>query len=368
MKFSVTVGELARALGLIGGVVSVKTTIPILTHVLIKTSEGRVSLTATDLERECTAEAPAEIVDPGTDVFHGAVLKSIVSSLPKAATLTISRVPGEGRALLVCSRARYRVGTLEAEDFPTAKVADGISFKIDAKKFRALLESTIGSASSESTRYYLCGVYLHIAHGALVAVSTDGHRLCKRSMDVPAGATELPGAIIPSASVTTLMALLEGIEGDVTMWVTKSRLWLRTPHAEFSTSLINGNYPDYGRVIPQFNGSAATLPSADFCAAVERAANALPDTKIVVAGLRIGDDGLFVEVGPRGEEAAIEHIEAECHQTGADIGFNSKYLAAMTKVWGGAPIDMHVGGAGDPAVFTSKAIPEQLYVIMPMRR
>lgn len=368
MKFTVTVGELARALGLVGGVVSSKTTIPILTHVLVKAlSDNRISITGTDLERECTSEAPAEIAEPGVEVLQGSVFKTIVNALPKAASLTVS-TDGSGRALLTSSRGRYKLATLDAADFPEAKPAEGAPFKVDAKKLRAILEATLGSVSTESTRFYLCGIYLHIADGALVAASTDGHRLCRRSMDLPAGAEGIPGVIIPTMGATTMIALLDGIDGDVTAWITPARMWIRTPQAEFSTALINGRYPDYQRVIPEYNGAAATISGAELCAAVERAAATMPEAKVVSAGLTSTADGLVIKVGPQDAEAAVEQVDAEFHAEGGEVAANSRYLAAMTKVWGDAPIEIHMSSQSDPLVFTSKAIPEQLYILMPMRR
>lgn len=367
MRFSVTVGELARALGLVSGVVEAKTTIPILTHVLVKALPGsRVQITGTDLERECIASVPAEVSAIGSAALPGGILKSVVTALPKAAELAIA-LTDNGRVTLTTSRARFAMSVLQPEDFPEAKERDGIGFKIDAKKLAAILEATIGCASNEESRWHMCGVYLHVSDGALVAVATDMHRLCKRVMDLPAGAEAMPGIIISTKAVLTIVSLLGSADGDVSLWITPQRLWIETPQADFSTALINAQYLNYRSAIPQYNGSAATFSGVELCAAVERAAATLPDAKVVAASIISKPEGLFIEVGPRGSETAVEHIDAE-FAVEAEIAANTKYLAAMTKVWGTAPIEVHVVGPGQPIVFTSKALPEQLYMIMPLRR
>lgn len=367
MKFTATVGEISRALGLVAGVIATKTNIPILTYVLVKTDGNRITITGTDLERECTASAPAEVNKAGVEALPGSILKDLLGKLPKAGNVTIECVKA-GRANVTSGRGRFALATLDAADFPEARAAAGAPFKIDAKNLRAILEATIGSASTESTRFYLCGVFLHVLDGALAAASTDGHRLCRRSMDLPTGAENIPGVIIPTAGVNTILALLDSIEGDVEVTVSESRIWLKTPAADFSTALINGRFPDYQRAIPQFNGATATFSGPELCAAVERAATTLPEAKAIGAGLLPTPHGIEIKVGPDGAEAAVEHIDAEFHSAASEVAANAKYLAAMTKIWGDAPIDLHITGPGGPLVFTSRKLPECLYVLMPMRR
>lgn len=367
MKFTATVGEISRALSAVSGVVATKTTIPILTHVLVEAKDSRVTITGTDLERECTSGSPAEVLETGVEVLPGGILKDLIGKLPKAGNVTIETTDA-GRVRVTSGRGRFALSSLGAEDFPEAKEPEGASFKIDAKSFRTILEATVGSVSTESTRYYLCGVFLHVLDGALAAVGLDGHRLCRRSMDLPEGAENISGVIIPTMGVTTILSLLDGIDGDVDLCVSRSRIWLKTPAAEFSTALINGTFPDYQRAIPQFNGAAATFSGPDLCAAVERAATTLPEAKAIGAGLLPTPDGIVIKVGSDGAETAVEHIDAEFHGKAEEVAANAKYLAAMTKIWGDAPIDLHITDRGGPIVFTSKAVPTALYVIMPMRR
>lgn len=369
MKFTATVGEFLRALNLVGSVVPTKATIPILSHVLLKAMpDNRVSVVGTDMERECATDAQAEVEEIGSVTVPGSILKGIVSCLPKAGNLTLSIESG-GRVSILSGRGRFAMSYLNAEDFPSVKPAEGQSLAIDAKKFRAILEATVGSASTEETRFYLCGVFLHVYDGALVAVSTDGHRMCFRSMDLPAGAEAgLAGVIIPTSSVNTLITLLEGCDGEVSAWITQARMWVQTPQATFSTALINGQYPDYRRVVPRYNGAAATVAGAELAAAIERAAETRPDAKAVGAGLSVSREGITITAGPAGAETAIEQIDAEYHADAEEVAANAKYLANMTKIWGNAPIDIHFTGRGAPLVFTSKALPEQTYIIMPMKR
>jgi len=364
MKFSATVADLVKALALVAGVVENRTTIPIISHVLIRAQDGRVTISSTDLERECTAIVPAEITAHGETTVSCSIFKSIVDKLPKSGTLTFSVAE---RATLTFGRSRFALQTLNPEDFPLSKPPEGTSFAVDCKKLSDLLSAAIESVSTETTRFYLCGVYLHTRADGLCAASTDGHRLIRRTMPLPEGAENIPGGIVPTKGVRLLISLLDSVDGQATVWLSNSRLWLRVASAEFSTALISGTYPDYERVIPRKSDPAITFIGQEFAAAVERAAATAPEAKVVTAGLTPTPDGLVIKVGVGGQDTAVEHIEGEYHREAREVGANAKYLAAMTKVWGTAPISMQLGDPGDPILFTSTALPEQLYVLMPMR-
>lgn len=368
MQFTANVGDILRALNLVSTVVQARSTIPIVTHVLIRATSGLVTIVGTDLDRECSTAAPADVEKEGAATVPASILRGIVSKLPKSGTLKVELDSKKSRVSVVSGRGRYALSTLPAEDFPEANTAEGSNFQIDARRFRALLEATIGSVSTEETRYYLRGVFLHIYDGGLVAVSTDGHRLCLRSMDLPAGAESIPGIIIPASAVNTLLTLLDGVDEDVSAWVTGARMWVKTPQAVFATRLIDGTYPDYRRVIPRSDGPAITICGIEFASAIGRAMETAPETKAVAAGLVCTPDGMKISVGQHGEETAVEHIDGEFRADAPDVAANARYLVAMTKAWGDAPIDIHIPDQGGPILFTSKDLPEQTYVIMPMRR
>lgn len=366
MKFSATVSDLVKALALVAGVVESRTTIPIISHVLIRAQDGRVTVSSTDLDRECTAVVPAEITAHGATTVSCSILKSIVDKLPKSGTLTFSVAD---KATLSFGRSRFALQTLNPEDFPLSKPPEGTSFNVDCKKFSELLSAAIESVSTETTRFYLCGVYLHTRADGLCAASTDGHRMIRRTMPLPDGAENIPGGIVPTKGTRLLISLLDSADGQATVWLSNSRLWLRIASAEFSTALISGTFPDYERVIPRKGDPAITFIGQEFAAAVERAAATVPEAKAVAAGLSPTPEGLIIRVGMDGHDTAVEHIEGEFHAgTKSEVKINAKYLSAMTKVWGTAPISMQVSDPGSPVLFTSTAVPEQLYVIMPMQR
>lgn len=367
MKFSINAADLVKTLNIVAGIIEARNTIPMLSHILVTAIDGRIEITGTDLDRYCVAETAAEVEEMGAEVIPAGIFKDIVSRLPKAATVTLT-TGNEGRVSLQAGRGRFALSTLNAADFPSMKPVGGSPFTISAKAFRAIFEATIGSVSTEETRFYLNGVYLHNCRGALRATSTDGHRMAWRSMDLPAGAENIPGMIVPTKSVHTLMTILEAAEGDVTVWATDARLWVHAKDIRFSSGLVQGQFPDYERAVPRFNGAAATFNGQEFAAAVERAAAALPDAKAVPAGLLPTPDGLVIKTGERNADTAVEHVETEFHEEAPETTVNSKYLVAMTKVFGTAPISMHITNPSSAVAFTSKAIPEQLYVIMPLRR
>lgn len=366
MKFSVTAGELLRVLNFVGSVVEKKTTIPILTHFLIEADAQRVKITGTDLERECIAETAAEIAESGIEAINAGLLRDLVSRIPKAATITLETIR-EGVVRLSFGRSRFSLQALDIEGFPLVKAAEGSSFDINAKQFAALLEATVATVSTAETRWFICGVHIHEREGALYAASTDDHRLTVRSMALPKGAEGMPAVTLPAKSVHTMLSLLQSVDGDVLVNLTASRMWLTLPGVQFSTGLINGKYPNYQRAIPQYGPPAATFSGDEFRAAVDRAEKALPEATAVVASLTATTDGIVIKTGARGADVAIEHVDAEVHaETETEVSANAKYLSEMTKAWGSHPISLHV--TAGPLVFTSRALPEQLLIIMPCVR
>lgn len=367
MKFSANIADVAKALALAGGVVESRTTIPILNHLLIRAEAGQVSIIGTDLERECTAMLDAEIAEAGAATVTCSILRSIVDKLPKAGTINFATA--NERTAVSYSRSRYALDGLDVEGFPARKHAGGSQFDVGAKALADLLGAAVSCVSTEETRIYLCGVFLHTRAEGLCAASTDGHRLIRRWMPMPAGAEDIPHVIIPTKGVQTMIALLGSSDGTARVWVTRERIGLQIKGASFSTALINAEFPDYERVIPRDVGPSIAFLGQEFAAAVERAAATMPDAKVVPAGMTSTPEGLVIRVGPRDHDTAVEHVEGTFYLAPeAEVAANSKYLAGMTKVWGTAPIRMQLGHRREPILFTSEALPEQLVCIMPMKR
>lgn len=366
MKLTMDTAELADCLAHVKDCIIDKTTIPVLKNVLLTAEGGRLAARASSLDIECSSSAPAEVDVPGTLTVDGRRLHAIVADLPKGSTVTVEQ--DENLLLLKCGRAKCRMQTLPAQDFPAMQGFDGVTFNIPAPDFRALIAATLPSVSTEETRYYLNGVFLHILNGELVAVSTDGHRLCKRAMSLPEGAAGMASVIIPTKAAHLISALLNK-KGEAEVRVSDDRIMVTTSDAQVMSRVVDGTYPDYQRVIPRYNGASFVVDAGPLAAAVERARKAGldDDRKSVAVRFAAGDGGLSVSSTNSGFEAAHEVLDADVRDPSKVVGMNAVYVESVARVFGDVPLELHVEDEGTAVVFTSEATPSQLMVVMPMR-
>jgi len=369
MKFEAEAGQLSAALNAVKGCVVRGSTLPILAHVLLKSEAGKVSVTGTDLEREMTATFNANVAEGGAAVLNAEILFGIVKRLPKAANVTIE--PDGHRFKLTAHRSNYKLDALEADQFPqmSAIEAKETVFALPPAEISTMIRSTIGTVSREETRFYLCGIFLHVIGDKLIAASTDGHRLSYREMDAPEG-VEFSGIIIPTATANEIAAMVEKVEGDVSLSISQNRMSITVPGITLTSKLIDGSFPDYARVIPRLNGAALTVRPAHLAEAIERAAVVLTDSdrKAPPVGIVTTPNGINVLAGNGGADDATEEVDAEIHDTGVSTAARAQYFAQLLGVWPDVPVSLQFSNPNDPILITSKEVPAMKQVLMPMRR
>ena len=266
MRLVIERGELLRALGHVTSVVERRTTIPILSNVLLKASGQALELKATDLEREVIEEVRAEVGAPGAVTVPAHILHDIVRKLPDGSQVDIRRDAEKERLTLAAGQARFALQTLGPGGFPRPQCRRPRAhpFEVAAKDLKRLIDKTRFAISTEETRYYLNGIYLHIADAGktsmLRAVATDGHRLAQAELPRPKGAEGMPGVIIPRKTVHELHRLIEESADTVNVAVSASKVRFEIGSVTLTSKLIDGTFPDYGRVIPagQRQGDAAS--------------------------------------------------------------------------------------------------------------
>src|SRR5262245_46495786 len=275
MKVTVERAALLKSLGHVHRVVERRNTIPILANVLIKAEQSKLRLKATDLDLEITEAVPAEVGPPGATTVPAHMLYEIVRKLPEGTQISIES-SGE-RALLTirAGRSRFTLQTLPETDFPDLAAGDTAqTFKLTAADLKRLIEKTSFAISTEETRYYLNGIYLHPAATAnmptLRAVATDGHRLAQFELPLPAGAKGMAGVIVPRKTVGELQRLIEDNEAEITIELSQGKIRFTIGNVVLTSKLIDGTFPDYGRVIPQNNDKELIVDKKDFEAAVDR--------------------------------------------------------------------------------------------------
>lgn len=371
MRLVIERGELLRALGHVTSVVERRTTIPILSNVLLKASDSTISFKATDLEREVIEEAPASVETPGTLTVPAHMLHDIVRKLPDGAQVELQREAERERLTLTAGHSRFALQLLPAEDFPDIAVGPlPHTFEISSADLKRLIEKTRFAISTEETRYYLNGIYLHTAtrdDGAMLrAVATDGHRLAQVDLPLPSGAEGMPGVIIPRKTVNELHRLLEASAGAVNVSVSDTKVRFEIGTVTLTSKLIDGTFPDYARVIPQANDKELTVSNSDFMSAVDRVSTIASERGRAVK-LNVDGNKLVLSVNNPEGGSATEEIGVDYGASALEIGFNARYLLDIAGQLEGDQARFMLSDPGSPAMVRDSSDGGALYVVMPMR-
>ena len=373
MKLMIDRTALLRTLSHAQSVVERRNTIPILNNVKLDVANGRLSVAATDMEiglSESTAADPASEAGATTAPAH--TLHDIVRKLPEGAQVELALDQESERMIVRAGRSTFQLAVLPTEDFPS--LADGempIAFTMSARDLRTLIDRTRFAISTEETRYYLNGIYLHAAEhegvSVLRAVATDGHRLARAEAPLPSGAEEMPGVIVPRKAVGELRKLLdEAGDHDVSVSVSETKIRFAMDDVVLTTKLIDGAFPDYERVIPAGNDKYVQLDRQAFKDAVDRVSTiATEKSRAVKLALQPG----VITVSATNAEAgaASEEIEADYDADAMEIGFNSRYLLDIASQIEGDVAELAFADPAAPTILRDKADQSALYVLMPMR-
>ncbi len=371
MKITVERAELLKSLGRVHRVVERRNTIPILANVLIKAEGGKLSLKATDLDLEVTDTIAAEVAPGGATTVPAHMFYDIVRKLPEGAQIVIEGSGDRAVLSIRAGRSRFTLQTLPESDFPDLAAGEmSHSFKLAAADFKRLIDKTQFAISTEETRYYLNGIYLHAAGTAkastLRAVATDGHRLAQCELPLPEGAAGMPGVIVPRKTVNEVQRLIETGEGEVAIELSASKVRFTLGDVVLTSKLIDGTFPDYGRVIPLNNDKVLMVDKADFEAAVDRVSTVASERGRAVK-LSISGGKLVLSVTNPDSGSATEEIEVDYEAEPIDIGFNSRYLLDIAAQIEGEVAVLKLADPGSPTLIQDKDSKGALYVLMPMR-
>jgi DNA polymerase-3 subunit beta len=371
MKLVIERSELLRALGHVTSVVERRTTIPILSNVLLRATSQALELKATDLEREVVEQVPADIGASGAVTVPAHMLHDIVRKLPDGTEVEIVRDVERERLSITAGRSRFSLQTLPADDFPDLAAGEmSHTFNLDSEDLKRLIDKTRFAISTEETRYYLNGIYLHTAtrgkQGTLRAVATDGHRLAQVDLDRPKGAEGMAGVIIPRKTVHELHRLIEGSTVAVKIGVSTAKARFEIGTITLTSKLIDGTFPDYARVIPQANDKAMKVPNTQFMSAVDRVSTIASERGRAVK-LNISPDKLILSVNNPDGGSATEELPVEYNSTPLEIGFNARYLLDISGQIESDSLQFLLADPGSPTMVKDGSDDSALYVLMPMR-
>ncbi len=363
--------NLLKALNHVHRVVERRNTIPILSNVLVRADGASLDLKATDLDLEVTEAVPAQVERAGATTIPAHLLYDIVRKLPEGAEVML-RLDENGQAMSVVSgRSSFRLQCLPQSDFPelTAGAFSHI-FRMDALALKALIDRTQFAISTEETRYYLNGIYLHTVEsgGALTlrAVATDGHRLARAETEAPAGAEGMPGIIIPRKTVSELQKLVDLPDVKVIVELSDTKIRFTVGSVVLTSKLIDGTFPDYQRVIPTGNDKKLLIDRQGFAAAVDRVSTISSERGRAVK-LTIGDGQVTLTVNNPDSGSATEELAADYSSDPMEIGFNARYLLDVAGQISGEQAEFHLADSGSPTLIRDAADRQALYVLMPMR-
>ena len=372
MKITVERGAFLKALSHVQSVVERRNTIPILSNVLIDAARGSLKLTATDLDIEIVESLSADVLRNGAATAPAHMLYDIVRKLPEGAQVQAELLTAEGGRLVVSSGSvRFELACLPKEDFPQMSAGTlPHKFRLGSEELKRLIDKTRFAISTEETRFYLNGIYLHAAKEgkgrALRAVATDGHRLARFELDLPDGATDMPGIIVPRKTITELRRLLDDTEDAIDISLSDTKIQFVSGGIELTSKLIDGTFPDYQRVIPTNNDKSLSLDSREFSQSVDRVSTISAD-KTRAVKLNIVKDKVTLSVVNPDSGTATEELGASYSASAVEIGFNARYLLDITGQIEGKDVRFLLHDAGSPTLVEDAEDTRTLYVLMPMR-
>jgi len=371
MKVTLERAALLKSLGHVHRVVERRTTIPVLSNVLLRADEQSLGLKATDLDLEVTEELPADVGQAGATTLPAHILYDIVRKLPDGSQVTLETTGEQGQLTLKSGRSRFSLQSLPESDFPDLAAGEfPHSFTLAAADLKKLIEKTQFAISHEETRYYLNGIFMHTTEveGAqmLRAVATDGHRLARVEVAAPAGSVGMPGVIVPRKAVSEILKLIEDITAEITIEISVTKARFTFGKVVLISKLIDGTFPDYMRVIPSGNDKRLIVDRAPFAAAVDRVSTISSERGRAVK-LALADGKLTLSVTNPDSGSAIEELEVDYDAAPIDIGFNARYLLDITEQLDSDTALFKLADPGSPTLVLDRDGAAALYVLMPMR-
>ena len=371
MELTLERENLLKALAHVHSVVERRNTIPILANVLLRAEGGELALAATDMDLEIVETVQGDVTRSGATTVSAHTLHDIVRKLPDGAEVRLDGST-DGKLAIRAGRSRFSLACLPAEDFPLVSGGDlPCRFTLDAAALRGLIDRTRFAISTEETRYYLNGIYLHVASldgaaSVLRAVATDGHRLARVEMPVPEGAAELPGVIVPRKAIGEMRKLIDDSSDAVGIELSDTRIRVGFDKVVLTSKLIDGTFPNYDTVIPSGNDKIMEVDRRALHAAVDRVSTISAEKSRAVK-LALAPGTLTLSATSPEHGTASEELEVDYQSEAMEIGFNARYLMDITQQIEDDQAQFAMADAASPALVRAAADDGALYVLMPMR-
>jgi len=363
MKLTATREDLLAPLQSVIGVVERRQTMPVLANVLLSARDNRLAITGTDLEVELVAATKVGLEQPGDITVPGRKLVDIFRALPDGVSVTLS-TEGE-RAIVRAGRSRFTLSTLPAAEFPVIEeINSAQTLSLAQGEFRRLIDKTHFSMAQQDVRYYLNGLLLETQEGVLRAVATDGHRLALCEMAL-ASAGKPGQVIVPRKGVLELQRIL-GTEGNVELAIGTNHVRAQIGDIRFTSKLIDGRFPEYGRVIPSAPGKRVLADRELLRQSLQRTA-ILSNEKYRGIRMAVKTDLLTIQAHNPEQEEAEDQVEVVYAGDEVEIGFNVNYLLDALSAIEGDKVEIGLTDSNSSCLIHAPGLTQTRYVVMPMR-
>ncbi len=369
MKISLSRSHFLKALQHSNSIVERRATVPILANVLIDaTGDDKITFTSTDLEISIVETVPAAVESKGVTTVSAKMLYDIVRKLPGDAEIFLFLDKDQTRLVVESGKSHFELSVLAPDDYPSVTVAKLPStFTVPAKTILSLFDRTAFAMSTEETRYYLNGIYLHATDdGKLRAVATDGHRMARMQTSLPEGAEGIPGVIISRKTVSQIQDMASEDQQDLEISLSETQISVKFQNAYLISRLVDGQFPEYERVVPK-NADKGFIFDPSYLATVVDRVSTMASDKTHGVKLSIEKNKISFSADGGGFGVADEEMIVDYDSTPVSIGFNSKYLLDITDKMNGESSELSFSDEASPVMIQGEEGKEAMYVLMPMR-
>tara|TARA_Y100000590_G_scaffold468678_1_gene652526 strand:- start:3383 stop:4498 length:1116 start_codon:yes stop_codon:yes gene_type:complete len=370
MEFTINRDIFLKSIGHANGIIERKTTLPILSNILIEAKDSKIRITATDLDIIYSEAIPLEeLKKEGSTTTSANILYDILRKLEANAKVQLS-LESPNRLKLVSGNSKFNLLCISSDNFPLSdEDIDQKTFEIPSEKVLKLLNKTKISISNDETRHYLNGIYLHKTKtenkSFLSAVATDSHRLSFSSLEIDPNA-DFSSIILPKKTIFQLISLIEQNTSVIKISNNKSKIKFEMDNGILISKVIDGRFPDYSKVIPKNNDKVLKVKLNKFKNSIERVTTVSSDHK---AGLKmtITKNSLQLSVNSPNSGEGIENMDIEFNAEDMNISFNSRYLIDITSQVENDLITIDLKDAGSPALIKDLSDKNSFHVVMPMK-
>ena len=369
MKFSVNQQDLQKSLNYCQGVIEKRSTLPILSNVLLEVSNANLTITATDLDLIFIHKIPnVEIIEEGKTTSSSSIMYDIVRKFSSGSKINFSN-PSENKLHLESDKSVFNLNCINASEFPlTEENFNENEFSIKSKELLKLLNKCKFSVSNDETRHYLSGIFLHQTEvdekTFLTAAATDSHRMSISKIRLQ-NKVQFEQIILPKKTIFQLCSLLEDYEGEVKISNIKSKIKFEINNSILISKLIDGKFPNYVQVVPKENQKKLEVDVKSFLNSVDRVASVSLDKKDGVK-FSLSKNNLDLSVNNTNSGDGKESLTVKFDHE-LDISFNSRYLIDIASQLDGDNIEIYLKDTGSPALIRDPSDYDSIYVVMPMK-